>query len=223
MVSREVPENPPVTTHKYCRLRHAKLFKFGDGTRKSSLITELGTGLTLCVLARNPFCVELPAIVLQGEQVSRSKRTWDNSHYRVSEAVLTPQVGFDAKPAELGQQQIMAGPACLQAKGWLRHQETDELIRVKYFWPSKRLRDFFDPNYPHRTRNLKRRNLEDYKSAQLNHFGTNLFKLTLFCLGNSGSSWKHLLCPPLSAQPQGVYSGSSAPELSHLDSRVSAT
>lgn len=153
--------------------------------------------LTLCIIDQDPFWVELPAIKLQVEWVPRYKAR------ATLETVLTPRADFDEE-ASHSEEKLepcsVAGPACLQAKAWVREPKSKKPFRAKYFWPSEELRAFCDPQWHPSTRNLKGRGMEDYKSVWPNAFCGIWFKLTLFCLQNSGS-WPQLHCPPLPAQP----------------------
>lgn len=122
--------------------------------------------LTLCILDEDPFRVELPAFLLQGEWVERFRA----SRRKQREAVLTPNADFDEAALE-GHGFIdpctVVGPACLQAKEWVRDAKRNKLFRPKYYWPSKRLQEFCEPGWHPRAKRLKGTGMEDYKSVWL--------------------------------------------------------
>lgn len=170
MVSPLVPENSRVTTHKYRPLDCAKLFKSGSGTRELSLLTlSCIQYLTQCIIVFDPFWVELPAYALEGEWVQRFR----GGRRPMWEAMLTPKAGFhEAAPDnhKVTRPCFVAGPACMQAKDWVREQETNKLLRVQYFWPSERLKQFCEPGRTLRTQTIKGSGMDDYKSMLQNQF-----------------------------------------------------
>ena len=165
MVSPLVPENPGVTTHKYRPLECAKLFRYGSGT--GELLQLMPSGLrylTQCIIVLDPFRVELPAYALEGEWIQRFR----GGQRQISEVVLTPEAGFhEAAPEnhEVMSPCFVAGPACMQAKDWVRKKGTNKVLRVQYSWPSQRLKQFCEPGRTLMTQTIKGSGMDNYKSV----------------------------------------------------------
>ncbi|KWU41709.1 hypothetical protein RHOSPDRAFT_27465 [Rhodotorula sp. JG-1b] len=157
MVSPLVPENPGVTTHKYRPLECAKLFRYGSGT------------------VLDPFRVELPAYALEGEWIQRFR----GGQRQISEAVLTPEAGFhEAAPEnhEVMSPCFVAGPACMQAKDWVRKKGTNKVLRVQYSWPSQRLKQFCEPGRTLMTQTIKGSGMDNYKMGLGDTYVVSLFQ-----------------------------------------------